>query len=245
MLRLQEETAVYRILIVEDDNRAAAHLETLLKRYGEEHKDSFKISRLESAFDISEEAAAADLIFLDIELPQIGGMDAAKALRAEGLDVPIIFVTNLAQYVVEGHAVSALDFIVKPVDYAALTLRMDRAVKAMEARSSHTICIQSKQGLHAVQTRDLILVETRGHDIAYCLKDGHELVVRKPLREAAAELPCPPFLQISSGCIINMACVTGIEDSKIELSCGRDVFMSRSRRKGCLEVLARYMGGCL
>ena len=36
MLRLQEETAVYRILIVEDDNRAAAHLETLLKRYGEE-----------------------------------------------------------------------------------------------------------------------------------------------------------------------------------------------------------------
>ena len=245
MLGLQEETAVYRILIVEDDSRAAARLETLLERYGEEHKDPFRISRLESAFDISEEAAAADLIFLDIELPQIGGMDAAKALRAEGLDVPIIFVTNLAQYAVEGYAVSALDFIVKPVDYAALTLRMDRAVKAMEARSEHTICIQAKQGLHAVQARDLILVETRGHDIAYCLADGSELLARKALREAASELPSPPFLQISSGCIINMAHATGMEGSKIELSDGRAVYMSRGHKKSCLQALAHYLGGCL
>lgn len=245
MLGLQEETAVCRILIVEDDSRAAARLETLLERYGEEHKDPFRISRLESAFDISEEAAAADLIFLDIELPQIGGMDAAKALRAEGLDVPIIFVTNLAQYAVEGYAVSALDFIVKPVDYAALTLRMDRAVKAMEARSEHTICIQAKQGLHAVQARDLILVETRGHDIAYCLADGSELLARKALREAASELPSPPFLQISSGCIINMAHATGMEGSKIELSDGRAVYMSRGHKKSCLQALAHYLGGCL
>jgi DNA-binding LytR/AlgR family response regulator len=236
---------LYRILVVEDDDHAAQRLETLLERYAEEHELRFSIQREKSAFDLAEAAQEADLVFLDIELPGTDGMKAARELRDSGLDVPIVFVTNLAQYAVEGYAVSALDFIVKPVDYAALTLRMDRAVKAMEARSEHTICIQAKQGLHAVQARGLILVETRGHDIAYCLADGSELLARKALREAASELPSPPFLQISSGCIINMAHATGMEGSKIELSDGRAVYMSRGHRKSCLQALARYLGGCL
>lgn len=236
---------MYCILIVEDDDHAAKRLETLLERYAKEHALRFSIQREQSAFDLLEAAQEADLVFLDIELPGTDGMNAARELRDAGLDVPIVFVTNLAQYAVEGYAVSALDFIVKPVDYAALTLRMDRAMKAMEARSERTICIQAKQGLHAVQARDLILVETRGHDIAYCLKDGSELLVRKALREAAAELPSPPFLQISSGCIINMAAATGFEGSKIELCDGGSVYMSRGHRKSCLQALARYLGGCL
>jgi two-component system response regulator LytT len=236
---------MYRILIVEDDDREAKRLSSLLERYGKEHRTELQTRRLASAFDLAEAAQEADLVFLDIELPGTDGMKAARELRDSGLDVPIVFVTNLAQYAVEGYAVSALDFIVKPVDYAALTLRMDRAVKAMEARSERTICIQSKQGLHAVQARDLILVETRGHDIAYCLADGSELLARKALREAASELPSPPFLQISSGCIINMAHATGMEGSKIELSDGRAVYMSRGHRKSCLQALAHYLGGCL
>ena len=236
---------MYRILVVEDDDHAARRLEDLLERYAGEHELRFSIRREKSAFDLAEAAQEADLVFLDIELPGTDGMKAARELRDSGLDVPIVFVTNLAQYAVEGYAVSALDFIVKPVDYAALTLRMDRAVKAMEARSEQTICIQAKQGLHAVQAKDLIIVETRGHDIVYCLKDGSELLARKALREAASEPPSPPFLQISSGCIINMAYATDMEDSQIELSDGRAVYMSRGHRKSCLQALARYLGGCL
>ena len=236
---------MYRILLVEDDDREAMRLSSLLERYGKERGKEFQTKRLRSAFDLPEEAATADLVFLDIELPGTDGMKAAEELRASGLDVPIIFVTNLAQYAVQGYAVSALDFIVKPVDYAALTLRMERAVKAMDARRGQTLSIHAKEGLRIFPARDLVLVETRGHDIAYVLRDGTELTVRKALREAAAELPSPPFIQASSGSIINMAYVTGIEGSKIELEDGRDVFMSRSKRKGCLEALARYLGGSL
>lgn len=236
---------MYRILLVEDDDREAMRLSSLLERYGKERGKEFQTKRLGSAFDLPEEAATADLVFLDIELPGTNGMKAAEELRASGLDVPIIFVTNLAQYAVQGYAVSALDFIVKPVDFAALTLRMERAVKAMDARRGQTLSIHAKEGLRIFPARDLMIVETRGHDIAYVLRDGTELTVRKALREAAAELPSPPFIQASSGSIINMAYVCGIEGSKIELEDGTDVFMSRSKRKSCLEALARYLGGSL
>jgi two-component system response regulator LytT len=236
---------VYRILLVEDDDHEARRLSSLLERYRKERGKEFQTKRLGSAFDLPEEAATADLVFLDIELPGTDGMKAAEELRASGLDVPIIFVTNLAQYAVQGYAVSALDFIVKPVDYAALTLRMERAVKAMDARRGQTLSVHAKEGLRIFPARDLVLVETRGHDIAYVLRDGTELTVRKALREAASELPSPPFIQASSDSIINMANVSGIEGSKIELEDGTDVFMSRSKRKSCLEALARYLGDSL
>jgi two-component system response regulator LytT len=236
---------MYRILLVEDDDRGAMRLSSLLERYGKERGKEFQTKRLRSAFDLPEEAATADLVFLDIELPGTDGMKAAEELGSSGLDVPIIFVTNLAQYAVQGYAVSALDFIVKPVDYAALTLRMERAVKTMDSRRGQTLSVHAKEGLRIFPARDLVLVETRGHDIAYVLRDGTELTVRKALREAAAELPSPPFIQVSSGSIINMAYVTGIEGSKIELVDGTDVFISRSKRKSCLEALARYLGGSL
>lgn len=236
---------MHRILIVEDDDHEAKRLSSFLERYGREHGKEFQTRRLTSAFDLPEEAASADLIFLDIELPGTDGMKAAEELRASGIDVPIIFATNLAQYAVAGYAVSALDFIVKPVDYAALTLRMERAVKAMDSRHGQTLSIRAKEGVRIFPARDLVLVETRGHDIVYRLKDGTELTVRKALREAVSELPSPPFLQTSSGSLINMAHVTGIEGSKIVLEDGTDVFMSRSKRKSCLEALARYLGGSL
>lgn len=236
---------MYRILVVEDDDHAAQRLEALLECYAKEHELRFSIQREKSAFDLLEVAQEADLVFLDIELPGTDGMKAAEELRSSGLDVPIIFVTNLAQYAVAGYAVSALDFIVKPVDYAALTLRMERAVKAMDARRSQTLAIHAREGLRIFPARDLVLVETRGHDIAYLLRDGTELTMRKALREAAAELPSPPFVQASSGSIINMSHVCGIEGSKIELSDGMSVYMSRSKRKSCLEALARYLGGSL
>lgn len=236
---------MYRILIVEDDDREAKRLSSLLERYGKEHRTELQTRRLASAFDLPEEAATADLVFLDIELPGTNGMKAAAELRASGLDVPIIFATNLAQYAVQGYAVSALDFIVKPVDYLALTLRMERAVKAMDSRHSQTLSIRAREGMRIFPARDLVLVETRGHDIVYRLKDGTELTVRKALREAASELPSPPFLQTSSGSLINMANVCGVDGPKIELEDGTAVFMSRSKRKGCLESLARYLGGSL
>lgn len=236
---------MYRILIVEDDDREAKRLSSLLERYGKEHRTELQTRRLASAFDLPEEAATADLVFLDIELPGTNGMKAAAELRASGLDVPIIFATNLAQYAVQGYAVSALDFIVKPVDYSALTLRMERAVKAMDSRHSQTLSIRAREGMRIFPARDLVLVETRGHDIVYRLKDGTELTVRKALREAASELPSPPFLQTSSGSLINMANVCGVDGPKIELEDGTAVFMSRSKRKGCLEALARYLGGSL
>ena len=70
----------YKVLMVEDDDKAAATLAEHLERFGTEQGVRFLVTRLATAFDLSE-AGAVDLIFMDIDLPGINGMEAAQLLR--------------------------------------------------------------------------------------------------------------------------------------------------------------------
>ena len=70
-----------------------------------------------------------DIVFMDIELPGADGLETSKLLREKDQNVILIFITNMAQYAVDGYLVDAMDFIVKPVSYPNLLLKIQRAYK--------------------------------------------------------------------------------------------------------------------
>lgn len=77
----------------------------------------FDIRRFKDAVDFISDKMSFDLIFLDIEMPYMSGMELAKHIREYNKVSVIIFVTNMKQYAVNGYEVGALDFVVKPVSY--------------------------------------------------------------------------------------------------------------------------------
>ena len=127
---------MFRILIVEDNPEEQATLRAHLERYATEHGEDFQIAWLKSAVEFVEGSETADLIFMDIDLPGINGMEAATLLRSFDQQTPLIFVTNLSQYAVRGYEVDALDFIgrgvhdhdVSDLDLAVLAGRDDRCL---------------------------------------------------------------------------------------------------------------------
>ena len=235
---------MYRILIVEDEDEAAAKLEAAISRYGEERGGQFQTARLSSAIDLDERLShECDLIFLDIELPGQNGMDAAFDLRARDTSTPIIFVTNMANYAVHGYAVDALDFIVKPFTYEDFSLRMDRAMRVLRQRSQRTISVRGRDGLRIFEASQLVFADMSGHDLVYHLEGGETVALRGSMRQLEDELGGAPFLRISSGCIVNMAHVRGVADTALTLSSGDTVWISRANKKAALEAIARYLGG--
>lgn len=234
---------MYRILIVEDDNATADKLRACIERYAEEHGLEVLATRLASALDLPERAADADLVFLDIELPQINGMDAALELRRHNATTLIIFVTNLAQYAVKGYQANALDFVVKPFTYYDLALRLDRAVQVLQQRGTRRLAVHTREGTRLFSASDLVFLDTQRHDVVYHLADGTTFSVRGSLKGVWDTLGGAPFLRISSGCIINMAHVRGLRDAEVTLSTGDVVWMSRANKKRCLEEITRYLGG--
>lgn len=234
---------MYRILVVEDEDDAAATLREAIARYGREHGEQFQVTRLSSALQLDVDSPSdADLIFMDIDLPGEDGLSAAIELRESDPTTPLIFVTNLAQYAVRGYRANALDFIVKPFTYGAFAMRMDRAMEVMRRAARRSVTVRSHDGLRIIALSDLVFVDVNGHNLAYHLADGSTFSARDSLSHALEALGGAPFLRISSGCVINMGHVRGVHDAEVTLSSGDVVWISRANKRRCLEEISRFLG---
>lgn len=232
-----------RVAIVEDDQKEAERLTRCLERYGDKHGLRFLICHLASALELDPHDPAADVIFMDIDLPGMNGMEAAHSLRHAQSDTPLVFVTNLAQYAVHGYAVDALDFIVKPVTYDDFSLRMTRVMRILRQRADATIAIRTQEGLRILSISQIVLVEVRHHNLFYTTaEDAEPIRTRGTLAQAEEDLSAGPFLKANASCLVNMAHVAGVVDDRLDLDNGSSAFFSRSRKREGMQELAGYLG---
>lgn len=129
---------MFRIAIVEDDGEQAASFSDYAKKYFGEIKQPYSVELFSDGMDfISDYRGGYDLVLMDIAMPHMNGMEAARRLRGIDHTVCLIFVTTLAQYAIKGYEVNAFDFLVKPVNYKLFCLKLDR-VREHIGRRGHT-----------------------------------------------------------------------------------------------------------
>ena len=248
---------MYEILMVEDEDDAAATLAAHLERYGRENQLEFHVTRSTSAVGLARGQRAWDLVFMDIDLPGMNGMEAAQLLRAYDPDTPLIFVTNLAQYAVCGYEVDALDFMVKPVGYYHFSMRMDKAMRAIARHRASSVTVSTRAGVRVLPCSEIVYIEVVNHDIVYHVADpegpgahptpeDEELLrVRGSLSKVVESLPAGQFLRISSGCVVNMSHVRSMRAGELRMSDGTVLYASRARKREVLETLTDYLGGSI
>lgn len=105
---------MYRIAVVEDQENDVQRLQNALHQYEQEKQVTFTCKHWKSAENFLEQYDHQyDIIFMDIRLPGMDGMQAARQLRQKDHAVLLVFLTSLAQYAVEGYEVEAIDYILK------------------------------------------------------------------------------------------------------------------------------------
>lgn len=233
----------YRILLVEDVPAEADRLRLCLERYASEHDVPLSIRVMGSATEFLTTRPAADLIFMDIGMPGITGMEAAETLRGYDEETPLIFVTTLAQYAVQGYRVDALDFLVKPVEYGDAAARMDRAMRVIHRHEGETLALRASDGTMVVRLADILYIDIVKHDLHYHIAGVEEPVRnRGSITKVESDLADKGFLKTSASCVINMAQVSRIKAQSVVMSDGTELWFSRSQRKRALEELSRYVG---
>ena len=131
---------VVHVAIVEDEQIHQDTLKNYLQRYESENGVSFHIDVFANPILLLENYKPVyDLIFMDIQMPDINGMDTARRLRAMDQNVLLIFVTSLAQYAIEGYEVAAVDYILKPVQYFSFAMRLTRAIWRINAEAGEAL----------------------------------------------------------------------------------------------------------
>lgn len=238
-----EGSLMYRVLIAEDTPADAEILRTYVERYAVEHDIELEVAWTKTAFDLVEDATHADLLFLDIEMPGITGMEGAALLRTVNQAIPIVFVTNLAQLAIRGYEVEALDFMVKPVSYEAFSLRMAKALRTLAANRDRTISLPVGGSTEVVFVDDIYYVEAYGHDVVFHLARGRELRMRNTLSAVESQLPANQFVRISRSVIVNIAQVSRYHGPELMLFDGTELTFGRRMRKAALEKITDYLGG--
>lgn len=237
---------MHQIAIVEDELDAADALAAFLARYAEERAEQFEITRFTSAMDFEVTRRRFDLVFMDIQMPGINGMEAAHLLRTYDEDTPIIFVTNLAQYAVKGYEVDALDFIVKPVTYYNFRMRMDKAMRHIRRNAGRSITLTTRNGMRVVPLADIEYVEVSKHDLSYHIYgDPNPFVVYGSLKAFEDEVAGGPFVRISASCVVNMNQVRLVKGPSLLMKGGDTLYFSRSRRREAISTITNFLGGSI
>ena len=231
-----------KIAIAEDDRSHSEQLRRYLDQYAQEQGLRMEVTAYDSGEALLDEFAHQfDLIFLDIAMEKLDGVEAARCIRAQDPDVAIIFVTNLAQYAIRGYEVDALDYILKPVTYFAFSQRLSRAIRRVRPVEKRFIMLSDRNGMVKLDIASVTYVESRGHELVYHTQQGTH-VVAGTIRDAEAALSQFDFYRCNKGYLVSLRHVDGIRES-CALVGGEELLISRARKAGFLEALTNYIGG--
>ena len=125
-----------RIGIVDDEKQERDQLKQALARFGAENGTELNVQEFDcAAVYLAAQDRDFDILYLDIDMPQMSGMELAEKIRETDQDVVLIFCTNLQQFALNGYSVGALGFIVKPIQWYSfhiwlvLTILLDVSYK--------------------------------------------------------------------------------------------------------------------
>ena len=233
----------FKVAVVEDDETTRRLLAEKIGRYARETGHEIGVSLFSDAyFFLMKYKSDFDVIFFDIEMPGMNGMEAAKKVRQADKDVIIVFVTNLAQYAVDGYEVRALDFILKPVTYPGFQMKFDRICKELSHRlDDRSIFLGNRTNTRRVRIMDILYVEVDDHELIFHLTDG-KFCMRDTMSDMEKKLSPHHFVRCNSYYLVNLKYVDSLRGDTL-LVAGNELRISQSRRQAFLTELARYAGG--
>ncbi len=232
-----------RAAIVEDDADAAALMESYLHRYGEEINETFVVEKFANAIIFIEDYKDKyDIVFMDIEMPHMNGMEAAKLLRQRDNVVTLIFVTNMAQFAIKGYEVDALDFIVKPVNYYDFTFRMQKVIARLKQREEKCISVREIYGKYIrIVVSHIKYIEVISHKIIYHCEEG-DFEATGTLKNIESQLPETAFARCNSCYLVNLAYVNSVDGFTVDVA-GEMLKISQPKKKDFMRALNDYIGG--
>lgn len=186
----------------------------------------------------------ADLIFLDIEMPGINGIEFAKKLPSQSM---VVFTTAYTDYAVDGFDVDALDYLVKPIDPDRFNKAVDRAISyksIIDETKSETddtpvdfIIVKADRKYVRIKLEDILFVEGL-KDYVIVHLSGKKIVTRMTIKAMEETLPRKNFLRVNKSYIVSKDKIDAFDNNDINIGT-TEISIGLSYRETVLKALLK------
>jgi len=247
-----------RCVLVDDEADSLEVIAMLLKTY-------CPAVKIEAACNTAEKGIAAieqyrpDVVFLDIEMPNMNGFDMLE--KFDELFFDVVFITAYHQFAIKAFRYSALNYLLKPVDPDDLleTIRrieknktfplkeqlelMMQSVRSPGNKTSSRIALTTSYGLLFVETKDIIYCESDNNYTNVVMTGGRKLLVSKTLKEVDETLSGADFYRIHNSYLINLGHIQKFvrgDGGYVVMDDNTTVSISRTKKQEFLELFSKF-----
>ncbi|WP_101773654.1 LytR/AlgR family response regulator transcription factor [Peptostreptococcus faecalis] len=179
-----------------------------------------------------------DLLFLDIEMLGIDGMDTAKRIREFNSLVQIVFVTSHPTYVFDGYSVGALGYIMKPAKETQVEDALERAIFALNKNKIDVYVIKNIDGIYKIPKHAILFFYSEKRTIVCVTKDNNYTFYAK--LDNVEEEVSMPFVRIHQRYLVNADLVDRINIDSVSIG-GEELPISRSYKEKAVLELSRSL----
>lgn len=183
-----------------------------------------------------------DIIFLDIQMDGLSGIETARMLRKKSEDAVLIFITGIKDYVFEAFDVAAFYYLLKPVEENKFKDVFDRAVKEAEKRKERgqkQLFIKTKNRNITLNHKEILYLENRGRKVEIHTT-GEVIEIYAAMNELESQLG-ESFYRCHRGYLVNMSCITEYSNDSIRLNNGEGIYLAKERYNEFVKAYMRYL----
>ncbi len=172
-----------------------------------------------------------DLVFLDINMPDINGIQLLQTLSHKPL---VIFTTAYSHYAVESYELNALDYLLKPITFERFLIALNKAAAVLSSKET-TIFFKSGPQTYQVKVADILYFEKDGNYITVHLKDK-QILIRENMSNIFDLVPAADFLRVHKSYVVAIKHITMIEVHQLTAGSGK-IPIGSSYRESVRSVL--------
>lgn len=230
-----------KIAVVDDEDIIIQQMKESIEKFFKSRTYQYELFTFCDGKDLLLNKDSYDIIFLDIEMKTIDGIDTAIQIRNYDMNVPIVYITSFSKYWRSAYQVHAFDFIEKPIYYDKIATVLNDFIQMCSEKVSKSINLKTEQGTILQSTNEIyyFLIDRNKICTAYTLRKNY--VVKENLNAIYEKLDKVQFYSPHRCCIVNLKYVDYISDFDIIMKNGEFVPMAQKRKKEFFEALHNYL----
>lgn len=228
-----------QIALCEDSEPERQRLQTLIE--GSPTPSELAIFSSGEAFLSTFRPGLYDLVFMDIYMDGITGVEAIRRLREMDTTVPVAFVTTSQEFALEGYRLNVIKYLEKPVSQSDIDQILQFAKEKRDQQSQALVVLGEKE--YRLPVRRLICVEQKAHYLLLSFEGGQAQQLKGRLDDLAPQLTAFPFFRCHKSYLANLSYVTGIDRELLLLRMreGHDAYVRREDLKKTKDAWENWL----